>query len=186
MIGPSITIPISKIGSKDFGTVSLISNPHPHIPHQAFLGWARKCFDVRDRPLPVSHMVRFIKCCPSAFRLWGVCWLNMFALDLTVQFHHNTLILSLYLFLSAGLERTLWSGAHPKTCVPHKPQIQIHVITSLLTKKGLVKTPPGLHNYPLPEDLRTIVTMPLITYAAPEPRCEFKPNPYRLTRDFTR
>lgn len=59
-------------------------------------------------------------------------------------------------------------------------------MTSPLSKRRLVKTPPGLLNYPLLDDIHTIVPMPLITYAEPELGDEFKPNACRLTRDVTR
>lgn len=57
---------------------------------------------------------------------------------------------------------------------------------SMTTKKRLVKTTPGLQNYPLLDNIHSIVPMPLITYADAEVRCEFKPNACRLTRDVTR
>lgn len=59
-------------------------------------------------------------------------------------------------------------------------------MTTLKTKTRLVKTPPGLANYPLIDDIHTIIPMPLITYAEPELGCEFKLNACRLTRDVTR
>lgn len=58
-------------------------------------------------------------------------------------------------------------------------------MTSPSTKKRAVKTPPGPQNYPLLEDIHTIVPMPLITYANPELGNEFKTNACRLTRDVT-
>lgn len=57
---------------------------------------------------------------------------------------------------------------------------------SLPSKKRLVKTPPGIDNYPLLDNIHSVVPMPLITYADPELGNEFKTNVCWLTRDVTR